>query len=668
MDFARIEESARLAVRQLDNLIDITLSSVEEADYSNQQNRAIGLGVMGFTDVVERMGVSYESETAYDLIDEIMEHVSYARDRRVRPTSHRSAARTTTSRAAAGRRVMVPFDSIALTEADRGVEIKVNRTTRLDWDALRAKVKGGMRNATLMAIAPTASIGLVAGTTPGFDPQFAQIFSRATSNGKFLEVNANLVRDLQKHGIWEQTREAILRSQGDIQGIEAIPDSIKEVYKTSFQLSPYSFLEVAARAQKWIDQAISRNMYLETRDLGDMMDIYFAAWERGVKTTYYLHMKPRHTAEQSTVKVNKSEDSDIVARAGADRADRDGGRSAGPSRLRWTREGWRRDGSRGCHRHGRRVRGPGRPDGSAPVRGLPVMPILGTGIKEGLLLKPVTYKWAMDLYDQAVANTWFPNEIQLGEDIADFKKMTDEERHAITFLMSYFNPNELLVNKALAFGVYPYINAPEAHLYLAKQMWEEANHCMSFEYVLETFPIDRNEAYNSHVDIPSMARKEEFEVNFIKRMTEETLDITTTAGKQDFIRNLVRVQHHPRGHLVLLGLHGRAVVPPAEPAAQLRLAHGLDRARRVAAPQVRINLILTVLEENPDLQTEEFASEIKQMILDAVEMEEQYNQDLLPGGILGLNATYINQYVKFLADRRLEELGFEPHYNVVEPG
>jgi ribonucleoside-diphosphate reductase alpha chain len=159
-----------------------------------------------------------------------------------------------------------------------------------------------------MAIAPTASIGLVAGTTPGFDPQFAQIFSRATSNGKFLEVNRNLVNDLQKLGIWESTKETILRSQGDIQNIEAIPDSVKATYKTSFQLSPYAFLEVAARAQKWIDQAISRNMYLETRDLGDMMDIYFAAWERGVKTTYYLHMKPRHSAEQSTVKVNKSED------------------------------------------------------------------------------------------------------------------------------------------------------------------------------------------------------------------------------------------------------------------------------------------------------------------------------------------------------------------------
>jgi len=307
LDFDMIEASARLAVRQLDNLIDITRSSVKEADFSNQQNRAVGLGVMGFTDIVERLGFSYESEEAYDLIDEIMEHVSYAAiDESANLAQERGAyPNFEGSRWSEG---LVPFDSIALTEADRGVEIKVNRTTRLDWDALRAKVKNGMRNATLMAIAPTASIGLVAGTTPGFDPQFSQIFSRSTSNGKFLEVNRNLVNELQKRGIWDTTKESILRSQGDIQGIAAIPDEVKATYKTSFQLSPYAFLEVAARAQKWIDQAISRNMYLETRDLGDMMDIYFAAWERGVKTTYYLHMKPRHQAEQSTVKVNKAED------------------------------------------------------------------------------------------------------------------------------------------------------------------------------------------------------------------------------------------------------------------------------------------------------------------------------------------------------------------------
>ncbi|HEU4807941.1 MAG TPA: ribonucleoside-diphosphate reductase subunit alpha [Homoserinimonas sp.] len=307
IDFAKVEESARIAVRQLDNLIDITRSSVKEADFSNEQNRAVGLGVMGFTDIVEKLGISYESEEAYDLIDEIMEHVSYAAiDESANLAKERGAYAN--FEGSGWSKGMVPLDSIATTEADRGIPIKVNRKTRLDWDAMREKVKGGMRNATLMAIAPTASIGLVAGTTPGLDPQFSQIFSRSTSNGKFLEVNRNLVIDLQRLGIWDTTREAILRSQGDIQGIDAIPDDIKAVYKTSFQLSPYAFLEVAARAQKWIDQAISRNMYLETRDLGDMMDIYYAAWERGVKTTYYLHMKPRHQAEQSTVKVNKSEE------------------------------------------------------------------------------------------------------------------------------------------------------------------------------------------------------------------------------------------------------------------------------------------------------------------------------------------------------------------------
>ena len=306
LDWAKIDESARLAVRQLDNLIDITVSSVDEADHANQNNRAIGLGVMGFTDIVERLGFSYDSEEAFDLIDEIMEHVSYAAiDESADLAQERgSYANFAGSRWSQG---LVPLDTIDLTEADRGIEVQVNRTTRLDWDALRTKVKGGMRNATLMAIAPTASIGLVAGTTPGLDPQFSQIFSRSTSSGKFLEVNRNLVTALQAHGLWEKVREDILRSQGDIQNISAIPDDIKATFKTSFRLSPYAFLEVAARAQKWIDQAISRNMYLETRDVDEMIDIYSSAWKKGVKTTYYLHMKPRHTAEQSTVKVNKAE-------------------------------------------------------------------------------------------------------------------------------------------------------------------------------------------------------------------------------------------------------------------------------------------------------------------------------------------------------------------------
>jgi ribonucleoside-diphosphate reductase alpha chain len=325
VDWDRLAESTRLAVRQLDNLIDITISSVPESERSNEENRALGLGVMGFTDVVERFGWSYESERAYDLMDELMEFVSWhaidasadlARERGAYPNF-------AGSRWSQG---MVPFDSLDLLEADRGVPVDVTRRSRLDWDALRAKVAGGVRNSTLMAIAPTASIGLVAGTTPGLDPQFSQIFSRATAAGKFLEVNRNLVEDLRERGLWESLREDLLRHQGDLSKVEGAPADLVEIYRTSFQLSPYAFLEVAARAQKWIDQAISRNIYLASRDVGDMVDLYAAAWRMGVKTTYYLHMMPRHTAEQSTVKVNKAE---TVAPRGATPS---GGRGFGARR------------------------------------------------------------------------------------------------------------------------------------------------------------------------------------------------------------------------------------------------------------------------------------------------------------------------------------------------
>lgn len=306
IDWDRMRESTRLAVRQLDNLVDITLSSVDESERANQANRAVGLGVMGFTDVTERLGYAYESEEAYELIDRVVEFISYhaidasadlARER----GSYANFAGSGWSKG------LVPIDTLDRLEADRGVPVQVDRTVRLDWDVLREKVAGGMRNATLMAIAPTASIGLVAGTTPGLDPQFSQIFSRATSSGKFLEVNRNLVHDLQRLGLWEDVRDDLLAAQGDLSAVPGVPEHLKAVYRTSFDLSPYAFVEVAARAQKWIDQAISRNIYLASRDVGEMAALYQAAWERGVKTTYYLHVKPRHTAEQSTVRVNKAE-------------------------------------------------------------------------------------------------------------------------------------------------------------------------------------------------------------------------------------------------------------------------------------------------------------------------------------------------------------------------
>jgi ribonucleoside-diphosphate reductase alpha chain len=305
-DWDRLAASTRSAIRQLDNLCDITNTPIPEAMHSNLQNRALGLGVMGFTDVIEKLGYSYESEEAYDLIDQLTEFVSYNAIDESADLAQKLGSYPTFEGSGWSQGIL-PIDTIDQLAKDRKVKVEVNRKTRLDWDTLRTKVQKGMRNATLMAIAPTANIAHIAGTTPGLDPQFAQIFSRATLNGKFLEVNVNLVNDLKKLGIWDDVKEEVLRTQGDVQQIDAIPQHIKDVYKTSFQLSPYSFIEVAARAQKWVDQAISRNMYLETRNIDDYIDIYTAAWKRGLKTTYYLHVKPRHTAEQSTVKVNKAE-------------------------------------------------------------------------------------------------------------------------------------------------------------------------------------------------------------------------------------------------------------------------------------------------------------------------------------------------------------------------
>ena len=303
-DWDRLKEADRAAVRQLDNLCDITQTPIPEAMHSNQQTRAIGLGIMGLSDVLEKLGYCYESKEAYDLVDQLTEFISYHAIDQSADLAKELGSYPTFAGSGWSKGIL-PIDTVDKLSKDRGVKVKIDQKTRLDWDGLRKKVKKGMRNATLMAIAPTANIGHVAGTTPGIDPQFAQIFSRSTLNGKFLEVNHNLVRDLKKLGLWDNLKDEIFAAQGDIQDIDGIPQNIKDVYKTSFQLSPYAFIEVAARAQKWVDQAISRNMYLETRDIDEYVKIYSEAWKRGLKTTYYLHVKPRHQSEQTTVSVDK---------------------------------------------------------------------------------------------------------------------------------------------------------------------------------------------------------------------------------------------------------------------------------------------------------------------------------------------------------------------------
>jgi len=293
--------------------------------------------------------------------------------------------------------------------------------------------------------------------------------------------------------------------------------------------------------------------------------------------------------------------------------------------------------------------------------------ILGRPLNQDMQLRPIKYQWAYDLYNQAVANTWFPHEIALGEDLEDWKKMSDDERHAVSFLMSFFNPGELIVNRTLALGVYPYLKAPEAHLYLAKQMWEEANHCLAFEYVLETFPLDREKIFQQHLENDSIKAKENFITHYLTRMSETHLDIESIEGKKDFVRNLVAY------NLVMEGIwfySGFMVALSFRERRQLRNFGSLiDWVVRDESLHLKfgLNLILTILEENPEIVTPEFSREIQKIIIDGVNLETTYNNDMFPRGILGVNADYVNQYVQYVADRRLEELGFPTHFNVTNP-
>jgi ribonucleoside-diphosphate reductase beta chain len=296
------------------------------------------------------------------------------------------------------------------------------------------------------------------------------------------------------------------------------------------------------------------------------------------------------------------------------------------------------------------------------------MALIGKPTPDDMNLHPIRYQWAYDLYNQAVRNTWFPHEIALKEDIQDWEKMTDDERHAVKFLMAFFNPAELIVNRSIALGMYPYLKAPECHLYLAKVMWEEANHCVGFEYVLETFPFfDRDKIFSIHNQVPSMQAKEAYINKYMTRMTESSLDISTPEGKKDFIRNLVATNivmegtWFYSGFMVALSFRQRNVLR--------NFGSMINWVLRDESLHLKfgMNLVHTVLEENQELLTEEFANEIRDIIIEGVNLETTYNRDLFPNGILGLNADYVNQYVQYVADRRLEELGLPKHYGATNP-
>lgn len=284
-----------------------------------------------------------------------------------------------------------------------------------------------------------------------------------------------------------------------------------------------------------------------------------------------------------------------------------------------------------------------------------------------LQLNKIQYKWAEELLDQAISNTWFPHEVPMSEDLNNWRVMSEEEKNAVIMYIGFSNPMEYDVNESIMNGMMPFISAPEVKMFLVRQMWEEVNHALTFDYVINTLEIDREKAFGIHTNMQEVAAKEEFLMDSVDNMIHGNIEVDTSEGKKDFIKNIVKTNIITEGiwfytgFMFALSFRQRNIMTNFG-----SITDWISRDEALHL-KVGIHMILTILEENPEIVTPEFAEEIRQLIVKAVELEMAYNKALLPNGILGMNTKFINQYVQYVADRRLEELGFEPYFKVQNP-
>ena len=302
IDHEKLRDTIRTAVRALDNVIDINYYPTEAAKRSNMRHRPIGLGVMGLQYALYRKGVAFASEEALEFNDEIMEAVAfYAYE----ASSDLAAERGTYQTYAGSKwdRGLMPSDTLELLENERGVPVEVPRGGKMDWSALREKIrKQGMRNSNVIAIAPTATIANIMGTSPCIEPMYKNLFVKSNLSGDFVVLNPFLVDDLKRCELWTpEIIEQIKYFDGDLENVEGVPDEIKRRYLTAFQI-PYEYvIDAAARRQKWIDQSQSVNLFLGTPDLKVLSHMYRRAWRTGLKTTYYLRTLGASNIEKATV-------------------------------------------------------------------------------------------------------------------------------------------------------------------------------------------------------------------------------------------------------------------------------------------------------------------------------------------------------------------------------
>jgi ribonucleoside-diphosphate reductase alpha chain len=303
LDQPHITHTVKTAMRMLDNVLDVNFYTIPEARSSNLRHRPVGLGIMGFQDALNMLRLPYASGDAVSFADESMEIVSYwAISGSVDLAAERG--RYPSFDGSLWSKGILPLDSLKILDAARGGEVEVDRSSRLDWNALRARVvTTGMRNSNTMAIAPTATISNICGVSQSIEPAYQNLYVKSNMSGDFTVVNEHLVRDLKARGLWDQVMVSDLKYfDGSLGQIDRVPDDLKALYATAFEIDSGWLIEAAARRQKWIDQAQSLNLYVANPSGKALDNLYRQAWRRGLKTTYYLRSRSATHVEKSTLK------------------------------------------------------------------------------------------------------------------------------------------------------------------------------------------------------------------------------------------------------------------------------------------------------------------------------------------------------------------------------
>jgi ribonucleoside-diphosphate reductase alpha chain len=306
LDAELLAKTVKTAIRMLDNVVDINYYPTDEARNSNLRHRPIGLGVMGFQDALYLLDYAFESDEALEFADSMMETVSFhAIDASCELARERGAYES--FRGSKWDRGIFPFDTIDLLEQERGMPIEVSRKQRLDWRQLKEKVRAhGMRNSNTMAIAPTATISNISGCFPCIEPIYKNIYVKANISGEFTVVNSYLIEDLKKVGLWNREMlEQLKYYDGSVQQIPLVPPAIKAKYKEAFEVDPIAGLRLTAARGKWIDQSQSHNVFIKGTSGKLLHDTYVAAWQMGLKTTYYLRTLAASQIEKSTLDAGK---------------------------------------------------------------------------------------------------------------------------------------------------------------------------------------------------------------------------------------------------------------------------------------------------------------------------------------------------------------------------